>query len=118
MKRLILALAMVMMVSPAWAGEGETMGDFLRLAHTESGELTLRPMVGNFARGMNIVNTQLEIEGRPKFYCPPSNVALVNEQYVSILESTVDSVSGGREKPTIAMGFFLLHGLMKSFPCP
>ena len=65
--------------------------------------------------GMSWVNVYIAEERKERpLYCPPNTLAPTGEQLVDILRKEVE---GSPEESDRAVGFVLMRGLQKAFPC-
>ena len=120
MKKLTLVLALLLFSSPAW-GQKKTIKDFLE-AYDKA---PLKAQQGinikfiDYENGMGWANSHLEIvRGEKPLYCPPKKLRLTGEQAFQIFREEVERKVGFAKKLSVkASGFFLLGGLIRTFPC-
>jgi hypothetical protein len=112
MKRLILALVMVVMVSPAW-GQEQTIGDFIK----DQDKRHSQTIISSIYIGMLTVNEMLGLQNQGKLFCVPLKLQLLPEQLFHILTIEADSNDlvypfSGQEIAAI-----LFKGIVETFPC-
>ncbi|MBX7514902.1 hypothetical protein K3179_10150 [Qipengyuania sp. GH38] len=71
-------------------------------------------MVSSMAEGIFWANTLNDVRGLPQHYCPPKQLAIIDEQYVQIFKTFMEANEEERENP---LGSVLLLALRDAFPC-
>lgn len=68
--------------------------------------------------GMGIfwANAQLQSTGQPLLYCPPEKLVLTTENYLRILQETINKYENIIKSDT-CVEMLLLKGLTETFPC-
>ena len=114
MKRLILALALALvMLSPALA-IGATVGDIINQVETKP---KTEAFINGIGYGVQAANAKLRAQNRTQFYCTPKELAIVPEQYFSLLRRYAE-IYDLLDWPAEAVGLILLRALIEAFPCP
>jgi hypothetical protein len=118
MKRLLLALAMVVMVSPAWGADG-TIGATIKSYDEEiKFRQSLDYIFQTVGRGMLTATVFVEERGDEGLYCPPMALTITGGQYFEIFKRQAISYNA-LEDPFMLedAAVLLLRGLVNTFPC-
>lgn len=70
--------------------------------------------INGVGQGMGWSNAVVESRLKEKLFCPPQNIALNAENYLSIIDKEIES---GRWKDQDPVELVLFMGLEKTFPC-
>lgn len=66
--------------------------------------------------GYEYMNLYLLVNKMPPVYCAPDNLPLTGDNYLNILDKTIEQ-SRKQISPNVKIELLLLQGLMKTFPC-
>lgn len=91
------------------AGKVESM-----LSGKELEQTVAKLMISSMAEGLMWANSYNEVTGQNALYCPPSQVGIVDDQYVAIFRQFIGENPTKREDP---LGLVILLSLQSVFPC-
>lgn len=72
--------------------------------------------ISGVGSGYEYMNLYLVVNKMPPVYCVPDNLALTADNYLSILDKTIEQ-SREHVSPNVKIELILLQGLMQTFPC-
>jgi hypothetical protein len=118
MKRLILAVLMVCVVSPAWGYEKGTVGYLIEL-HDKNATFKkiLIGRVDGMQDGISWANALNGKKGYPKFYCSPPKVILNGAQIFDIFRRYVEGHEKKMSERAGVLGLYVIEALSEAFPC-
>jgi hypothetical protein len=105
-------IAGVLMLSPAHAepSASEALKDMAKADQSAIPSVFLNGAVA----GLTWANSWLDLDGKPRLFCPPDKLALTLEQDISILRHYVEEHPLLKDRPLSAV---MLFALQDAFPC-
>lgn len=117
MKHIPFSLGVMTLAAPVSA-QTITAQEFLDLYHGTRPGTPDRSSVTLYLKGLHEgftwMNGALDASGRDLVFCAPGNLALGNDQILSLLEGYVDANAVFRDKP---VGMSLMLTMQDAFPC-
>ena len=122
---IVAVAAMVVFGSASWAYDEQsnpyTARKFLK-AYKEGKNVPMgldmreyaKLIVGNVGESFGWANSELRIAGTLPLYCPPPELGISQDQYMSILRQEVEKFPYLAKYP---LHTILLDGLIRTFPC-
>lgn len=80
----------------------------------KEGKQLVEMYIVGLGEGFFWANAAAGANGTPALYCPPQNLAMNGDNYISILKREIESGSHAKNSE---VGLALLLGLQKTFPC-
>lgn len=77
----------------------------------------LRNLIVGAGRGLEGVNIQLELDGKPQLFCPPPKMPITGDQYRRMLEVFVERNPEFGKVELNSYGWVLLQAMADVFPC-
>lgn len=88
-------------------------GSYEKLKGTEE----LQIYISGVGSGLESANVYLIINNRAELYCVPNKLSLSANNYLDILDKSMNENRGKLEKQECPLKLVLLFGLVKTFPC-
>ncbi|MGO4564820.1 hypothetical protein AB4Z52_07065 [Rhizobium sp. 2YAF20] len=115
MRAVLLLIALLASGSAAYAGDIDTIADFLKAAHNNPQVLDEVIVSG---KTWGIANAQLADRKMPMFYCQPERLSITRDQYLQIMDEMVITYPKLGALNWSGWPNLLLTGLERTFPCP
>lgn len=78
----------------------------------------LKIYLSALSEGLLYANTELQVAGKPKLYCPPPTLALRHENYLDFIDEELALRSTLSDVSQMPVGLALFRSLQRKFPCP
>ena len=115
MKRLLLVMLLVGVVSPA---QGTTLGEIVKYYEANpNGREWLDAHIGGIIRGFMAANGELRSNNQQRLYCPPSQLEQDPKFIVSVLKKQITEYSFLKDEESPMLSVAVLEGLKRTFPC-